>query len=44
MSEETIGRHPMALAMDAARAAGAAGEVPVGAVILRDGVVIATGG
>ena len=44
MSEETIGRHPMALAMDAARAAGAAGEVPVGAVILRDGVVIATAG
>ena len=44
MSEETIGRHPMALAMDAARAAGVAGEVPVGAVIVRDGVVIATAG
>lgn len=44
MSEETIGRSPMALAMDAARAAGEAGEVPVGAVIVREGVVIASAG
>lgn len=34
---------PFALAFDAARAAAAAQEVPVGAVILRDGAVIATG-
>ena len=32
---------PMALALAEARAAAAQGEVPVGAVILRDGVVIA---
>ena len=44
MSDETIGRSPMALAMDAARAAGEAGEVPVGAVIVREGVVIASAG
>lgn len=31
----------MRQALDAARAAGAAGEVPVGAVVVRDGVVIA---
>lgn len=30
-------------ALDAARAAGVGGEVPVGAVIVRDGTVIATG-
>lgn len=34
---------PMRLAMDAARAAAAAGEVPVGAVIVQAGRVIATG-
>lgn len=34
---------PMRLALDAARAAGAAGEVPVGAVVVRDGVLVATG-
>ena len=33
---------PMRLALDAARAAAAAGEVPVGAVVLRRGEVIAT--
>jgi len=33
----------MALALEEARAAGAAGEVPVGAVLVRDGVCIATG-
>jgi len=33
----------MRLALDEARAAAAAGEVPVGAVITRDGVVVATG-
>lgn len=34
---------PMRLALDAARQAGQAGEVPVGAVIMRQGEVIATG-
>jgi tRNA(adenine34) deaminase len=34
----------MAKALDAARNAGAAGEVPVGAVILRDGMLIAQAG
>jgi len=34
----------MDLALDAARAAGEAGEVPVGCVIVRDGTVIATAG
>lgn len=33
----------MVLALNAARAAAAAGEVPVGAVVVHDGVVIATG-
>lgn len=34
---------PMRLALDAARQAGQAGEVPVGAVVMRQGEVIATG-
>ena len=34
---------PMALALEEARAAAAAGEVPIGAVVVKDGVVIATG-
>jgi tRNA(adenine34) deaminase len=33
----------LALALNEARAAGAAGEVPVGAVILQDGVVVGRG-
>src|SRR5690606_207206 len=33
----------MARALDEARAAGAAGEVPVGAVVIVDGTVVATG-
>jgi tRNA(adenine34) deaminase len=33
---------PMRLALDEARAAAAAGEVPVGAVIVREGAVVAT--
>ncbi|CAM2145746.1 tRNA-specific adenosine deaminase [Pararobbsia alpina] len=33
----------MQLAIDAAQQARAAGEVPVGAVVVRDGVVVATG-
>ncbi len=37
-------RHPMALALEAARDAARRGEVPVGAVVLRDGVVIADAG
>lgn len=35
---------PLGLAFDAARAAAARGEVPVGAVVVRDGVVLAVGG
>ncbi|MGQ3284749.1 nucleoside deaminase [Bosea sp. (in: a-proteobacteria)] len=35
---------PMALAFDEARAAAARGEVPVGAVVTRDGVVLARAG
>ncbi|AMJ58925.1 nucleoside deaminase [Bosea sp. PAMC 26642] len=34
----------MALALDEARAAAARGEVPVGAVVLRDGVLLASAG
>jgi tRNA(Arg) A34 adenosine deaminase TadA len=34
---------PMRAALDAAAHAGADGEVPVGAVIVRDGVIVATG-
>lgn len=45
----TIARHeedpsPMGLALAEARAAAARGEVPVGAVVTRDGVVIARAG
>ena len=36
--------NPMRLALDAAAAAGAAGEVPVGAVVMRAGVVVAVAG
>jgi tRNA(Arg) A34 adenosine deaminase TadA len=35
---------PMGLALDEARRAGASGEVPVGAVIVRGGVVVAAAG
>jgi tRNA(adenine34) deaminase len=38
------GNNFMAIAMDEARAAGARGEVPVGAVIVRDGAVLAQAG
>jgi tRNA(adenine34) deaminase len=38
------GNNFMAIAMDEARAAGARGEVPVGAVIVRDGEVLAQAG
>ncbi len=34
---------PMRAALDAAAQAGLAGEVPVGAVVIRDGAIIATG-
>ena len=34
---------PMQIALDQARAADAAGEVPIGAVVVKDGRVIATG-
>lgn len=33
---------PMAIALEQARAGGDSGEVPIGAVVMRDGVVIAT--
>jgi tRNA(adenine34) deaminase len=38
------GNNFMAIAMDEARAAGARGEVPVGAVVVRDGEVLAQAG
>lgn len=41
---ESAAPRPMDIAMDEARAAAARGEVPVGAVIVRDGVVIARAG
>ena len=37
-------RSAMAIALEEARAAGAAGEVPVGAVVVVDGVVVARAG
>ncbi len=37
------GDDPMGLALDEARLAAASGEVPVGAVLVRDGLVLATG-
>ncbi|MDB5510656.1 MAG: CMP/dCMP deaminase zinc-binding [Enterovirga sp.] len=40
---DTVRMDPMGMALEAARAAAAAGEVPVGAVIVRDGRVLATG-
>jgi tRNA(adenine34) deaminase len=46
MSEDFVQAHDarwMQLAIDAAQQARAAGEVPVGAVVVRDGVVVATG-
>jgi tRNA(Arg) A34 adenosine deaminase TadA len=43
-SAEASARDPMTLAFAAARAAGAQGEVPVGAVIVRDGVILAEAG
>jgi tRNA(Arg) A34 adenosine deaminase TadA len=36
--------HPMALALDEARAAAARGEVPVGAAVVKDGSVVASAG
>ncbi|MGO9134670.1 MAG: nucleoside deaminase [Methylovirgula sp.] len=41
---EAAARDPMTLAFAAARVAGAQGEVPVGAVIVRDGVILAEAG
>jgi tRNA(adenine34) deaminase len=43
MTDAADDAHWMALALDEARAAGAAGEVPVGAVLVKDGQLIATG-
>lgn len=45
MAKRERGRpDPMALALEEARAAAARGEVPVGAVVVRDGEVLATAG
>ena len=44
MSDDAVGASPMEQAMAAARDAGEAGEVPVGAVVMREGVVIAAAG
>ena len=44
MSEVAVGASPMEQAMAAARDAGEAGEVPVGAVVMREGVMIAAAG
>lgn len=44
MSEVAVGASPMEQAMAAARDAGEAGEVPVGAAVMRKGVVIAVAG
>ncbi len=43
-SEYAAPDRPMALALAAARAAAARGEVPVGAVVVRDGEVLAVAG
>ena len=43
MEPSEIDRHWMSLALEQARAAARAGEVPVGAVIVRDGELLAQG-
>ncbi len=43
-SKDTFPSDPLTRAFDEARAAGARGEVPVGAVVVRDGQVIAAAG
>ena len=43
-SKDAIAPDPLTRAFDEARLAGARGEVPVGAVVARDGVVIAAAG
>ncbi|MCC7411316.1 MAG: tRNA adenosine(34) deaminase TadA [Gammaproteobacteria bacterium] len=43
MSEPGTDEHWMAVALDLARAAGAGGEVPVGAVVVIDGVLAGSG-
>ena len=44
MPKETAEAEPMSLALEEARRAAARGEVPVGAVIVRDGLVLAQSG
>jgi tRNA(Arg) A34 adenosine deaminase TadA len=44
MHEDTLKSGPMRLALEEARSAEARGEVPVGAVIVRDGIVLARSG
>ena len=43
-SKDAIASDPLTRAFDEARAAGARGEVPVGAVVVKDGAVIAAAG
>lgn len=42
-ADQSVDRYWMRLALERARAAEAAGEVPVGAVVVRDGVVLGSG-
>jgi len=44
MSAATADEHWMGAALDLARAAAARGEVPVGAVVVRDGAIVGRGG
>ena len=41
--EDRQGREPMALALDEARRAASLGEVPVGAIVVKDGTIVGTG-
>jgi tRNA(adenine34) deaminase len=43
LEQNVIDKHYMQLALDLAKLAGQAGEVPVGAIIVKDGVVIGRG-
>jgi len=43
LDQNVIDKHFMQLALDLAKLAGQAGEVPVGAIIVKDGVVIGCG-
>ena len=43
LEQNVIDKHFMQLALDLAKLAGQAGEVPVGAIVVKDGVVIGCG-